>query len=69
MRFENDFYKWDATELHDEFTELVVKVEFSEGDLAELKKILESDNENEWGKILLEEIKDSLFEKQQRNSL
>jgi hypothetical protein len=69
MLLENKFHKWEATDLHDEWTELFVKVEFSEGDLTELKKILESDNKNEWGKSMLAEIENSLFEKQQRNSL
>ena len=68
MRYIDKFIKHKATKQTPEWNEIVANVEFSEGDLMELQKIL-NESESTWGIGLMIEIEKSFHHRDSLNAL
>lgn len=68
MRYEDKFIKHKATKHWTKWNEIVANVEFSEGDLMELQKIL-NESKSTWGIGLMIEIEKSFQHRDSLNAL
>ena len=68
MRYEDKFIKHKATKQTPKWNEIVANIEFSEGDLMELQKILNECNST-WGIGLMIEIEKSFQHRDSLNAL
>lgn len=68
MRYEDKFIEHKATKQTSKWNEIVANVEFSEGDLMELRKIL-NESKSTWGIGLMIEIEKSFQHRDSLNAL
>jgi hypothetical protein len=68
MRYEDKFIKHKATKFAPKRNEIIANVEFSEGDLMELQKIL-NESKSTWGIGLMIEIEKSFQNRDSLNAL